>query len=96
MVLDENKIQYEFINFKKTPVSDSFLRDVVAQLSLDVVLNSKGATYRKLGLKKMGLNEDELFQWLLKEQGMIKRPLIEKNGRFWIGFDEQGILKFVK
>ncbi len=96
MVLDENKIEYEFINFKKAPVYESFLRDVVAQLGLDVVLNSKGATYRKLGLKQMGLNEDELFHWLVKEQGMIKRPLIEKNGRFWIGFDESGILKFVK
>lgn len=95
MVLDENKIQYEFINLKKTPVSESFLRDVVVQLGLDIVLNSKGATYRKLGLKDKNLNDNELFQWLFKEQGMIKRPLIERNGKFRIGFDETGILKFV-
>lgn len=69
---------------------------MAAQLGLDIVLNSKGATFRKLGLKDMGLNDDELFQRLLKEQGMIKRPLIEKNGRFRIGFDETGILEFVK
>jgi len=63
---------------------------------LDVVLNSKGATYRKLGLKTMDLKEEELLLWLVKEQGMIKRPLIENKGRFWIGFDEEGILGFVK
>jgi len=74
---------------------EDFLRDVVFQLGLDVVVNSKGATYRKLKLKQKNQNEDELFQVLVNEQGMIKRPLIEKNGRFRIGFDEAGILEFV-
>ena len=94
--MEENSVEYEFINFKKTPVSEAFIRDVVHQLSLDAVLNSKGATYRKLGLKQMDLKEEELLLWLVKEQGMIKRPLIENKGRFWIGFDEKGILGFVK
>ncbi len=94
-VFEANAIDYEFINLKKTPVSEDFLRDVVHQLGLDVVVNSKGATYRKLKLKEKNLNDDELFQVLLQEQGMIKRPLIEKDGRFWIGFDEPGILSFI-
>ncbi len=94
--MEENNIEYEFVNFKKTPVGEDFIRDVVHQLGMDVVLNSKGATYRKLGLKKMDLKEEDLLQWLVKEQGMIKRPLIEHKGRFWIGFDEEGILGFLK
>ena len=65
------------------------------QLGIDLVVNSKGATYRKLGLKQKNLNEDELFEVLISEQGMIKRPLIENKGRFWIGFDETGILDFI-
>lgn len=94
--MNDNNIDYEFINVKKTPVGEDFIRDVVHQLGMDVVLNSKGATYRKLGLKKMDLKEEDLLQWLVKEQGMIKRPLIEYKGRFWIGFDETGILDFLK
>ena len=66
------------------------------QLGIDVVVNSKGTTYRKLGLKQKNLNENELFEVLVSEQGMIKRPLIENKGRFWIGFDEAGIVDFVK
>ena len=66
------------------------------QLGIDVVVNSKGTTYRKLGLKQKNLNENELFEVLVSEQGMIKRPLIETKGRFWIGFDEAGIVDFVK
>jgi len=94
-LFEENNIEYEFIHVKKTPLSKEQLQKVVAQLGLEKALNSKGATYRKLGLKQMDLSEEELFSWLLKEQGMIKRPLIEKDGRFWIGFDPEGILKFL-
>lgn len=72
------------------------LAEAVRQLGLERVLNSRGTTYRKLGLKDMKLNEDELFDWLQREQGMIKRPLIEKEGQFLVGYDEEAILDFTR
>lgn len=65
-------------------------------MGIELVVNSKGTTYRKLGLKQKGLNEEELFEVLVTEQSMIKRPLLENKGRFWIGFDEASIINFVK
>ena len=94
-LFEEHNIEYEFVHVKKTPVSADFLREVVKQLRLGTVLNNKGMTYRKLGLKDMNLSDEELFEWLVKEQAMIKRPLIEKNNRFWVGFDEKEILEFL-
>ena len=94
-LFEENNIPYDFINVKKHPVPEEFLREVVKQVGLEKAVNTKGTTYRKLGLKQMELNDEQLFQWLLKEQSMIKRPLIEKDGRFWIGFDSEGILNFI-
>jgi len=96
VVYDENNISYEFQNLKKEPLEENFLRDVVRQLGLDVVVNSKGMTYRKLGLKDKNLSEEDLIKVLLEEQGMIKRPLVENKGRFRIGFDEQKLLDFAK
>lgn len=95
-LFEENAIEYEFVNVKKHPLTREELQAVVEQLGLENVLNSKGPTFRKLGLKGKNLSDDELFEWLLKEQGMINRPLIKKDNRYWIGFDEQGILNFVK
>ncbi len=95
-LLEANGIEYEFINVKKQPISREQLKKIVDQLGLASVLNAKGPTYRKLGLKDQNLSEDELFEWLLKEQGMITRPLIQKGEAYWVGFDEQGILNFVK
>ena len=98
-LFEEEKIEYDFINVKKQPLSIEQLKEAAKQVGLDNLVNSKGATYRKLGLKDMNLSDDELLQWLHKEQGMIKRPLLEKEGKFWgssKGFDREDILAFVK
>jgi len=95
-LFEKNAVKFESVNVKKAPISESQLRGIVDQLGLATVLNSKGPTFRKLGLKEKNLKDNDLFQWLLKEQGMISRPLIERNGKYCVGFDEQNILKFVK
>ena len=95
-LLDQNGIQYLFINVRKEPLKKEKLAEAVKQLGLNIVLNRKGLLYKKLGLKDKNLSEEQLFHELLNEQGMIKRPLIEKNGIFHCGYDEQAILSFAK
>ena len=95
-LLDNNKISYTFFNVRNEPLDRESLSIAVEQLGLDIVLNRKGLLYKKLGLKNKDLNDQQLFDELFKEQGMIKRPLIEKNGLFHCGFDELAILEFVK
>ncbi len=95
-LLKENSIEYKFVDLKKHPLNREELMNITDQLSLQNVVNSKGPTFRRLGLRGQNLSDDALFDWLLKEQGMINRPLIKKNSRYWIGFDVQGILEFVK
>lgn len=94
-LLEQLNVEYQFVNVKKTPIPEEQLRTIVKQLGLQKVVNSKGPTYRKLGLKDKNLDDEALFQILLKEQGMITRPLIQKGDRYWIGFDEEGIKQFV-
>lgn len=96
--MEEKKIDFEFVNVKKEPVNETQLKEITDQLGVQTITNSKGPTYRKLGLKENPPSDPELFQWLLKEQGMIKRPLIEKEGKYWIaekGYDEEAILGFI-
>ncbi len=63
---------------------------------MDTVFNKKGTTYRRLHLNFDQMSEKEKFDNLLNEQSMIKRPLIENNGKYHVGFDEQAIEKFIK
>jgi len=62
------------------------------------VLNRKGATFRKLRLKEQNPSDDQLFDLLLEYQSMIKRPLIQKGERYWVGakFDARAILQFLE
>ncbi len=96
VVLEKNHITYQFVNVKKTPVLEDQLRKVVGQLGIEKVLNKQGLTYKKLKLKEMNLDDTQLFNWLYKEQGMIKRPLIEKSNQYLIDSDEQKIVEFCK
>ncbi len=94
--LQNNAIEFTFVNIRKEPVSREKLDKVIAQLGIDIVLNRRGMLYRKLGLKDKNLDEQQLADELFNEQGMIKRPLIEKGNLFHIGYDEHAILKFIK
>lgn len=95
-ILENNHISYQFINIKKTPVSEAQLKDIVNQLGIEKVLNKKGLTYKKLGLNQMDLDDYQLFQWLYKKQGMIKRPLFQNNNQYFINSDEKKIVEFCK
>lgn len=94
--LEQNIIEYTFINVRSEPLSKETLTQAVNQLGLDIVLNRKGMLYRKLGLKDKNLSDDQLFNELFNEQGMIKRPLIEKNGKYHCGYNEQAIFDSMK
>ena len=96
-LFEEKNIDYEFVNVKKTPLSAVKLQEMVARLGLPAMVNSKGPTYRKLGLKGKVLSDDELVRILLENQNMINRPLLEKDGKYWIApkYDEQEMLDFI-
>ena len=96
-LFEREGIEYEFINVKKHPLSLEKLREMIAQLGLAAMVNSKSPTYRNLGLKERAVPEDELIDILLATQNMINRPLLEKGDRYWIAqkFDEAGMLDFL-
>jgi len=93
--LGENDIEYEFINLKKEPLSEGKLDEFVHKVGLDVLINKRGTTYRNLGLKDKDLSEDDLFDVLLENQTMIKRPVLELNDAVLIGYDEDAFDSFV-
>ena len=96
VILESNNIGFQFINIKKTPIPENQLKEIINQLGMEKVLNKQGLTYKKLGLKQMNLNDTQRLQWLLKEQSMIKRPLLENNGHYLIDSEESTILAFCR
>jgi Spx/MgsR family transcriptional regulator len=94
--LENHSIDYELINVKKEPLTRDELKDLEFKVGLDVLVNSKGTTYRNLKIKDLGLTEDQLFDVLLENQLMIKRPVIAYDNSILVGYDEEAFEVFFK
>jgi Spx/MgsR family transcriptional regulator len=84
----ENDITYELIDFKKQLVGEDEVSSWLKHVSIDTLLNNKGTTYRTLKLKDLNLDDNAKKQWLIKENMLIKRPVIEFKDAVIVGFDE--------
>jgi arsenate reductase (glutaredoxin) len=81
-------IAYTFIDFKTTPVGCDEVDRWLARGSMQKLFNTRGTTYRTLKLKSLDLDDAGKREWLCRENMLIKRPVIEKENRVIIGFDE--------
>jgi Spx/MgsR family transcriptional regulator len=86
--LDTHGIVYTFIDFKISPVSREKIEIWAKQSPLNVLLNTKGTTYRTLGLKSLDLDDNGKIDWMSTHNLLIKRPVIEYNDTLIVGFDE--------
>ena len=86
--LDDQGIDHVFHDFKKDGVTPEQLKDWINQAGLDVVLNKRGTTWRKLPDEiKQDVDTDRAIELLAEQPSMIKRPvLISEDGSVHIGF----------
>lgn len=90
--LDAHQIAYEFHDYKKAGISEEKLQSWIRQLGWEALINRKGTTWRKLSDSEKEQVKDaaSAIAALQQKTSMIKRPLIEKNGKvILLGFDEK-------
>ncbi len=88
--LKEKGVDFEFIDFKKTPVSCEKIDEWLQKVPIENLFNKRGTKYRMLKLKELNLGEAGMREWLCKENLLIKRPVIElENGEVIVGFDSE-------
>lgn len=85
--LNEHSIPYVFVDFKTSPVGIDKVQEWLNSVGMSVLLNTKGTTYKTLGLKSLDLNDNDKAQWMSKENLLIKRPVIQYNSNVIVGFD---------
>ncbi len=89
--LDKKKIEYKFIDFKKTPPSVEQLNRWSAFFG-ELPINKKGTTYKTLKDVYEALAPKAKHAFIIANTSMIKRPILEKNDKtLAIGFDEKHI-----
>lgn len=88
--LDLHGIAYEFVDFKKTPPSADDISRWCRALGVNVVLNRRGTTWKKLAASVQNSADSApgAIAIMIAYPSAIKRPIIETGSDFLIGFDE--------
>ncbi|MDD5330867.1 MAG: ArsC family reductase [Sulfuricella sp.] len=88
--LAANGIEMPFHDFKKHGVSAELLQAWLRQAGWEKLLNRQGTTWRQLSDEARAAVGDEAsaLRLMLEKPSVIKRPVLELDGRITVGFDE--------
>ena len=93
--LEEKKIPYEFLDVKKSVLSESLLKlwmnNMPKPYTWENLINKSGMTWRKLpdSEKNIELDKKQAIKLIMENASIMKRPIILKNKKIvTIGFDE--------
>ncbi len=85
--LDERGVAYAFHDYKVAGIDRASVEGWVAQLGWETVLNRAGTTFRKLpDTDKTGIDAAKAVDLMLAQPSMIKRPILDIDGKLLAGF----------
>ncbi|MCV3736503.1 ArsC family reductase [Rhizobium sp. TRM96647] len=85
--LDGRSISYRFHDYKAEGIDKGSLDRWIGALGWETVLNRAGATFRALPeADKTGLDAEKAAALMLAQPSMIKRPILDIDGRLLAGF----------
>lgn len=83
-------VEHQFIDYRADGMSQELLAHFVAELGWQALLNTKGTTYRALpDEQKADMTAEKAMALMLAQPALIKRPLLDVNGRFYLGFNAE-------
>lgn len=88
--LDEHGLPFDFHDFKKAGVSRSLIKEWLAHVAWDVLLNKKGTTWRNLPDQQKALVTDanSAIDLMLEQPSAIKRPVLSFGESIHTGFSD--------
>ncbi|MEW6498518.1 MAG: Spx/MgsR family RNA polymerase-binding regulatory protein [Cyanobacteriota bacterium] len=77
--LEDNGIEYEFINTKEIPPTGKMIQNWVETLGAKPMRNTSGQSYRALGEQKNSWTDEQWIEAFAKDAMLLKRPLFVKD-----------------
>jgi Spx/MgsR family transcriptional regulator len=84
--LKENHLEYSFRDFKEQPATRDEIDEWLKNTTIEKLFNSKSTTYKKFNLKELNLTDIQKIDWLVQENLLIKRPVIQHKSDIIIGY----------
>lgn len=85
--LEEHDVAYDFHDYKASGIDRAHLEKWTQEAGWETVLNRAGTTFRKLpdGARE-NLDREKAIALMLEQPSMIKRPVVEADGKLLVGF----------
>lgn len=85
--LDAQGVQHAFHDYKAAGIEEARLKDWAREAGWGNLLNRAGTTFRKLPeAEREGIDEGKAIALMLARPSMIRRPVLEADGRLLVGF----------
>ncbi|MDQ6436062.1 ArsC family reductase [Mesorhizobium sp. LHD-90] len=85
--LDGHGRKYRFHDYRAEGLDEKTLRGWVKKLGWEKLLNKSSTTFRELpDADKAGLDEAKSVSLMLRHPTMIKRPVLDIDGKLTVGF----------
>lgn len=85
--LDGQGIAYAFHDYKAVGIDAVTLTAWAGKVGWEVLLNRSGTTFRSLpDADKQGIDEGRAIALMVAQPSMIKRPVLDVDGRLVVGF----------
>lgn len=85
--LDGEGHAYAFHDYKTAGIDEKRLSTWCKAAGWETLLNKAGTTFRKLpDSAKQGLDEARALRLMLEQPSMIKRPVLDVDGKIIVGF----------
>jgi len=93
--MDRMKLDVEKRDFFKEPFSEGELKKIIKMSGMKPreLLRKKDKAYKEIGLENGKHTESEIIQLMVKYPGLIKRPIILKDNKTYVGKIEVKNLK---
>lgn len=79
--LDEQGMEYAWIDLRETPPSRDRLERWIAQFGSKAMRNTSGGAYRALGPEKQEWDDAQWLAAFAQEPMLLKRPILERDGQ---------------
>lgn len=85
--LETQNVTHEFHDYRAQGLDRDWLELAESHLGWELMLNKRGTTFRQLDeADKQDLNREKALDLLIANPAMIKRPILQRDQTFHIGF----------
>lgn len=98
VLLKAHTVDLSFHDYKEKGITAQKLKEWCKKTGWEMILNKRSTTWRELdeAEQKKVTDEPAAIKLMMKNNSIIKRPIIEINETLLVGFNETAIIKHIK